>query len=173
MKINLVKATVENAREIHQMQVESFKNLLDRYKDYDTNPGNESIEKVLARINQETTDYYIIKMGNISAGAIRINKLENGLKCRIAPVFILPEYQNKGIAQKVFKIVEEKYKPENGWILDTILQERGNCHLYEKMGYTKTEKTEKINERMDIVYYEKKTNGNNRSERPRSLPCSV
>jgi GNAT superfamily N-acetyltransferase len=128
---------------------------LDKYQDYDTNPGNESVEKVSARINQETTDYYIIKMGNTSVGAIRINRLENGLKCRIAPIFILPEYQNKGIAQKVFKLVEEKYKPKNGWILDTILQEEGNCHLYEKLGYKKTGKIEKIHKRMDIVYYEK------------------
>jgi hypothetical protein len=68
----------------------------------------------------------------------------------------LPEYQNKKIAQNVFKIIEEKYKPKNGWVLDTILQEQGNCHLYEKRGYRKTGKVEKINERMDIVYYEKK-----------------
>ncbi|GHU90299.1 acetyltransferase [Spirochaetia bacterium] len=155
MDIILVKATPENAQEIHQMQIKSFKNLLDKYKDYDTNPGNENIERVLARINQETTDYYIIKMGNISVGAIRINKLENGLKCRISPIFILPEYQNKSIAQKVFKIIEEKYKPKNGWILDTILQEEGNCHLYEKMGYKKTGMTHKINEKMDIIGYEK------------------
>jgi GNAT superfamily N-acetyltransferase len=158
MKIHLAKATIEDAREMHQMQIKSFKNLLNKYKDYDTNPENESIEKVLARINQETTDYYLIKMEDISIGAVRIHKLKNGLKCRIASVFILPEYQNKGIAQKVFKLAEERYKPENGWILDTILQEKGNCHLYEKMGYTKTGRTEKVNERMDIVYYEKKTN---------------
>jgi GNAT superfamily N-acetyltransferase len=155
MNINLVKATPENAQEIHQMQIKSFKSLLDKYKDYDISPGNENIEKVLARINQETTDYYLIKMENISVGAIRINKLENGLKCRISPIFILPEYQNKGIAQKVFKIIEEKYNPEKGWVLDTILQEEGNCYLYEKMGYKRTGKIEKINERMDIVYYEK------------------
>jgi GNAT superfamily N-acetyltransferase len=87
------------------------------------------------------------------------HKLEDGLTCRIAPVFILPEYQNGGIAQKVFKMVEEKYKPEKGWILDTILQEKGNCYLYEKMGYEKTGKMERIHENMDIVYYEKKASG--------------
>ena len=36
--------------------------------------------------------------------------------------------------------------------LDTILQESGNLHLYEKMGY---HRIEKINDRMDIVFYEK------------------
>ena len=155
MKILLEKATIENSEEIHQMQIKSFKNLLEKYKDYNTNPGNESIERIIQRFNQEFTDYYIIKIESISIGAIRVIKLDNGLKCRVAPIFILPEYHNRGIAQKVFKIIEEKYKPKNGWILDTILQEKGNCHLYEKIGYKKTGQIENINENMDIVFYEK------------------
>ena len=36
-----------------------------------------------------------------------------------------------------------------------ILQEKGNLHLYEKLGYHQTGKIENINERMDIVFYEK------------------
>ncbi len=55
----------------------------------------------------------------------------------------------------MFKIIEEKYKPENGWILDTILQEAGNCYLYEKIGYKKTGRIDNINKKMDIVHYEK------------------
>jgi GNAT superfamily N-acetyltransferase len=155
MNILLEKATIENVEEIHQMQIKSFKSLLEKYKDYDTNPGNENIGRIIQRFNQEFTDYYLIKIENISVGAIRVIRLDNGLKCRVAPIFILPEYHNRGIAQKVFEIIEEKYKPKNGWILDTILQEEGNCHLYEKIGYKKNGKIEKINENMDIVYYEK------------------
>ncbi|AHF06030.1 GNAT family acetyltransferase [Desulfitobacterium metallireducens DSM 15288] len=41
------------------------------------------------------------------------------------------------------------------WELDTILQERRNCYLYEKLGYKKTEKTEVINDKMTLVFYEK------------------
>ena len=41
------------------------------------------------------------------------------------------------------------------WKLDTILQEKGNLHLYEKLGYRQTGKIEKISDIMDIVYYEK------------------
>ena len=156
MEILLKKAAFENVDEIHQMQIKSFKSLLEKYKDYDTNPGNENIERIIQRLNQEFTDYYIIKMDNISVGAIRIVRLENDLKCRVSPIFILPEYHNKGIAQKVFEIIEERYKPKNGWILDTILQEKGNCYLYEKIGYKKTGQIENINDNMDIVFYEKK-----------------
>ena len=49
----------------------------------------------------------------------------------------------------------EKIHGSDNWCLDTILQETGNCYLYEKLGYKKTGVTEKINDYMDIVYYEK------------------
>jgi GNAT superfamily N-acetyltransferase len=155
MDINLKKASIEDANEIHQMQLKSFKELLDKYQDYDISPGNELIDKIIARINQKETDYYIIKYNNISVGAIRIINLDDGKRNRISPIFILPEFQNKGIAQTVFKIIEEMYKPQNGWVLDTILQEKGNCYLYEKIGYVKTGKIEKVNKKMDIIFYEK------------------
>ena len=45
---------------------------------------------------------------------------------------------------------------DDNWELDTILQEPKNCHLYEKMGYRQTGRTEVINERLTLVFYEKK-----------------
>jgi N-acetylglutamate synthase-like GNAT family acetyltransferase len=152
----LIKAKIEDANEIHQMQLKSFKSLLEKYEDYDTNPGNENIEKTVQRLNETFTDYYIIKLNGESIGGIRIRGFEEGDLCKVGPLFILPEYQNKGIGQRTFKMIEKKYNPKDGWVLDTILQEQGNCHLYEKIGYKKTGKIEKINERMDIVYYEKR-----------------
>lgn len=44
---------------------------------------------------------------------------------------------------------------EKDWQLDTILEEKGNCHLYEKFGYRKTGKFEKISDIETIVFYEK------------------
>jgi N-acetylglutamate synthase-like GNAT family acetyltransferase len=155
MNINLVKACMDNAEELYKMQIITFKPLLEKYQDYDLNPGNEKIEETIARLNEEITDYYIIKLNGNSVGGIRIRRFEEGNLCKVGPLYILPEYQNKGIAQNVFTIIEKEYNPKNGWILDTILQEKVNCHLYEKLGYKKTGKIEKINERMDIVYYEK------------------
>ncbi|MDE5858832.1 MAG: N-acetyltransferase, partial [Oscillospiraceae bacterium] len=60
-----------------------------------------------------------------------------------------------GYAQRAIKEAENIHG-NGGWELDTILQERGNCYLYEKMGYRQTGQTKIINERMTIVYYEKK-----------------
>ena len=44
---------------------------------------------------------------------------------------------------------------KNNWMLDTILEERGNCHLYEKMGYKRTGEYKKISDIQTLVYYEK------------------
>ena len=66
----------------------------------------------------------------------------------------MPEYRNKGYAQIAIREAEKIHGVGN-WSLDTILQEKGNLHLYEKMGYHQTGKIENINDRMDIVYYEK------------------
>ena len=42
MSITLVKATKSDIKEIWEMQVEAFKNLLEKYQDYDMSPATES-----------------------------------------------------------------------------------------------------------------------------------
>lgn len=48
MEINLIRAGVKDAKEIHAMQLEAFRELLDKYQDFDTSPGCEGVEKVEA-----------------------------------------------------------------------------------------------------------------------------
>ncbi|NHQ87359.1 GNAT family N-acetyltransferase [Iodobacter sp. HSC-16F04] len=153
--VHIVEATLADAQIIHQMQLVSFKDLLDRYQDFELSPGAEPIERFIARMTQANSTYFLIYFGTVLAGAIRIQKNIKEEICRISPVFILPEYRNKGISQKVFEIIESKYKPRNGWQLDTILEEAGNCYLYEKLGYKKTGKIDFIKDGMHIVRYQK------------------
>lgn len=156
VEVKLLRANISDAKEIHAMQVEAFRKLLEKYQDFDTNPRNESVEKVEARLKQDFTFYYFICIGQQKVGAIRIvDKKEAGKNKRISPVFVLQEFQGKGIAQKAIRLCEEVHGNGN-WELDTILQEPGNCHLYEKMGYRQTGKTEVINEKLTLVFYEKK-----------------
>lgn len=154
MNIFLSKAELKDAETIHTMQIKSFMPLLERYHDFETNPANEPIEKIVGRINQPFTDYYIILNDVVAVGGIRIVKMDNK-RYRISPIFILPECQGKGVAQKVFQIVEQIYSDARAWELDTILQEQENCYLYEKLGYKKTGKTEIINSKITLVSYEK------------------
>ena len=154
LNVSLIIANIDDATELHEMQVKTFAPLLDKYQDYDTNPANEPIDRTINRIKQPFTDYYIIKYKEQSIGGVRIIKKGNRAY-RLGPIFILPKYQGIGIAQVVFKLIEKKYDDAVIWDLDTILEEKGNCYLYEKIGYKKTGVTDKINENMTIIYYEK------------------
>lgn len=155
MEVKLIRANVDDAKELHAMQVKSFRELLEKYQDFDTSPANESVEKVEARLRQEFTYFYFICVGAQKVGAIRIvDKKETGKNKRISPIFILPEFQGQGIAQKAIRLCEEMHGKED-WELDTILQESKNCYLYEKMGYRQTGKTEVINERLTLVFLSK------------------
>ena len=152
--VTLKAATEQDMPVIWQMQVRAFSGLLETYQDYKTNPGAEPLDKVLARYHQEGTTYYFILAGKETVGAVRVIDKQDGSRKRISPLWIMPEFRGNGYAQAAIAAVEGIYGSGN-WSLDTILQEKGNLYLYEKMGYHLTGKQEKINSRMDIVVYEK------------------
>jgi len=76
--------------------VEAFKLLFDKYQDFDTSPANEAIQRTIDRLQQKQTDYYLIVYDKITVGAIRIVKKGNR-RYRVSPIFMLPEYQGKGL----------------------------------------------------------------------------
>lgn len=154
MSVEIIKAKLQDLQLLYAIQIASFKPLLEKYKDYDMSPGNETMEQILRKYNQDFTTYWLIKRNNKVVGGVRIISKGNGC-CRVSPIFILPLEQGKGIAQKTFRLLEEFYQDSTKWELDTILEERGNCYLYEKLGYKKTGKIEIIKDGMTIVYYEK------------------
>lgn len=155
MSIQLVKIELEDAETIWKMQLEAFQDLLDKYKDFETNPAAEPIEKTRIRLKQLSTFFYYIKDDDNIVGAVRVvDKKEAGKAKRISPIFMMKEYRGHGYAQEAIKRMEEIHGSDN-WELETILQEKGNCYLYEKMGYRATGKIEKINENMSLVYYRK------------------
>ena len=154
MEVTLVRASIDDAKTIWKMQLVAFKELLDKYQDFDTNPGNEPLEKVQWRLSLPATYFYFICVDGENAGAIRVIDHHDDSPKKISPLFVMPEHQGKGIAQTAIRAAEAIHGSEN-WQLGTILQEKGNCHLYEKMGYHQTSETKVINDCMTLVFYEK------------------
>ena len=152
--MRLVRANISDCEKIWGLQIEAFADLLAKYQDYETSPGNEPKECIQAKLLDEFTFFYFIYHEDEIAGAVRVVDRKDGDRKRIAPIFIMKKFRNRGLAQKTFEEIE-RIHGINHWMLDTILQEEGNCYLYEKLGYKRTGNIENINERMDIVYYEK------------------
>jgi len=151
--VRLSRVGIEKAEYIWKMQVEAFSGLYEKYKDTDTSPATETVSKVRRRLEQPETFYYLIESDVNVVGAIRVvDHGESAIPKRISPVFVLEQYRGQGIAQAAIAEAERIHGSTN-WELDTILEEKGNCYLYEKLGYRKTGKTEKVNDKMTLVFY--------------------
>ena len=140
---------------VFEIQKAAYKPLYEKYHDDSTSPYMESMEAVLSKYTREGTYGYLFIIDTTAVGAVRINIDDVNKSGRVSALGILPAYQNKGIAQWALVEIEKLHPDIRKWSLDTILEEKGNCHLYEKIGYRKTGKTEAVNERMTLVFYEK------------------
>lgn len=176
-EIELILATADDAELIQRMKYEAFLPLYEKYHDDETSPVKSSIDKVIHQLNDPNSQYYLIRFRGENAGAIRIarklkkkddkrNREYSGNQGNnvteyvqdvlyISPLFILPEFQNGGIGQTAIRKIFDLYPDTITWRLDTIKQEKGNCHLYEKCGFVRTGGEHAVNENMTLVYYEK------------------
>ncbi|MCM3595975.1 GNAT family N-acetyltransferase [Metabacillus idriensis] len=155
MTVHLVKATESDAAAILDGQVRAFTPLLEKYMDVETNPANETLEKILARINEPNGGFYKIIFEETLAGAIRVYSKSEATKYWISPIFIFPEFQGCGIAQKAMISAETLFPQASSFELATILEEEGNCYLYKKLGYKETGVMKKLNDRTTLIYFRK------------------
>lgn len=153
--IKLKRAQLSDAEALHRMQVTAFRLLLDKYHDTAISPAAEGIERVREKIAQGGSYYYFILCEGVAVGGIRVKDQHDPNRRKvISPLFILAEYRNRGHAQAAIREVE-RIHGKHFWALDTILEEPGNCHLYEKLGYRRTGVPQRVRPNMTIIDYEK------------------
>ena len=147
----------EELEQLLEMQVESFMPLYEKYHD-ECSPAIESIEKIKARAAVPNRTYYFIVVDGARVGVINIgnNDPNERYVSFISPIFVLPKYQNQGIAYAAIQKAFRMYPEVKTWKLDTILQEPGNCHLYEKCGFVRVGEEKIINDKMTLIDYELK-----------------
>lgn len=154
MSITLEKAILTDAYLLHQLLVKTFLPLLEKYQDHATNPACEPIDKTIERINSPSRSFYKIKKNNQLVGGIAI-KHTSDQSIWIGPIFIDPFFQNEKIGQKAMLLIEKLFPDVIKFELATLSKEARNIHLYLKLGYTLTNRKEKINDRLDLVFFEK------------------
>lgn len=153
--MRLIRIPMADAERLWRMQREAFYDLYLRYGDGDLSPATEPLARVQERLGRESTYCYFIDVDGLTVGAVRVyDTMQPTEPKRLSQIFVLKRYRGQGYAQQAIHLVETLHGDSN-WVLDTILQERGNCYLYEKLGYRQTGHTQTINERMTIVYYRK------------------
>lgn len=150
MNVQLVRIKQSELKTAWHMQQKGFLDIFLKYFDL-INPIFNSYKKFIKYF--ERGDMYWITLNGKHVGQIWISIKEDcGLLARI---FVLKKYRDKGIAQQAILLSESFYPDCRRWCLDTIMQKKRNCHLYEKLGYIPTGVQKKINNRMTIIDYEK------------------
>lgn len=154
MKVTLKKATESDAPALLAMQKKAFWPLLQKYQDYGTSPAMETIERTQKRIADPSDGFFKIVANGDWAGAMCIRHGKEGAMW-IGPIFVDPTFQGKGIAQQAMKKAENLFRDVSIWKLSTLLEEQGNCYLYEKVGYVRVASCVPINDKATLIYYEK------------------
>ena len=70
MELVLRLASAEDAPVIWKMQKIAFRELLERYQDYDISPVNQSLDQLRLRCSQKDRYYYFINVDENPVGAI-------------------------------------------------------------------------------------------------------
>ncbi|MBQ5487695.1 MAG: GNAT family N-acetyltransferase [Clostridia bacterium] len=139
---------------VFAIQRAAFEPLYLKYRDDGTSPYLESRDTVLRKYTREAACGYLFLLGDIPVGAVRILPgADNSAK--VSALCVLPEYQRRGIARDGMAKIEALHGDIERWHLSTILEEEGNCRLYEKLGYQRIGEPVCVNERMTLVFYEK------------------
>lgn len=158
-KMELVRATSQDIKLLRRLQIEAFMPLYEKYQDDETSPAKESEERLLKKVEDPNADFYLIYVEAVPVGGIRVSRHRGAVQIKnvawISPLFVIPKYQNRGIAQSVIQKIFKLYPDIVTWKLDTIKQELGNCHLYEKCGFVRVGAEEIVNDRMTLVNYER------------------
>lgn len=168
--IHIQKIGSAQTEAVWDIQQKAFRPLLERYQDYDQSPATEDVETLRQKIERPDTDSYLFWKEETPVGWVRV--IRKGDCCKISALSVIPEFQNQGIAQEALRQIEKRYPCTKKWVLDTILQEKGNCHLYEKLGYTRAGSPYPVNERMTLIGYEKYPPLKLETERLRLRPFS-
>lgn len=152
--IHLERAKSEDALALFELQVVAFSPLLEKYQDYETNPANETIDGVYARIHHPAGCFYKILADGQLVGAICI-RWNEGVHFRISPLFLAPEAQGNGFAKQAMLLAEARYPRAKTWELSSLLEETKTCLLYEKMGYVETGVRKPLNDKATLIHYQK------------------
>lgn len=153
MSVKLIKAEQKDLPKILTMQKAAFQELLRKYEDTQTNPASETLSDLKSRMGKGQETYFISFQDRI-CGALTVIKL-NESSMRLSRLFILPDHQNRGLAQAALIAAENRFSQSIRWELTTIKQESKLTYLYEKAGYKRTGFEKGLKADMTLVQFEK------------------
>lgn len=160
--ISLRLTTTQDADILTSIQQKAFQPLYEKYHDKG-NPYLRDKRDILCRLNNPNFLYLTILFDNKIVGGILyrikgstpfVKKLIWG-KYYLGRVYILPEYQNKGIATNAIMMSEKYLKKPRKLYVDFPEDLEKNRKCYTKCGYTDTGKRLEVEPGLTLACFKK------------------
>ena len=144
------RATVSDAEEIISLQRLAYKSEADLYNDYNIPPMTQTVKEVQGEFEHKMFLKAVVDKKIV--GSVRAHREVE--TCHIGRLMVHPENQNRGIGTKLMYEIENLFESCKRYELFTGNKSEKNISLYKNLGY-KIFKTEKINDKVSLVYLEK------------------
>ena len=152
LNLEIKKVDTVYASALQYIEQRAFEEDIERYGDREDCPANESFEKLEFKLNHY--DYYGIFENDKLIGGADVRYSHENMNCRLARIYIDPQYHNLGIGKKAILELEKLYPNAIKWSLDTPYQNFRNQHFYESLGYQHI-KSIVIDDVLTLFEYEK------------------
>lgn len=137
MDFKLQRAVEEDAQRIVNARDQSF---YDDYIRFGECPGYHHTQEEM-KCTIQKADVYLILVDGKMVGDVSVHQPSEDGSQWIGCLEIIPEYQNSGIGSEVLRTIFNLYPETPKWELETPIQNKRNCHFYEKAGFCGTGKT--------------------------------
>lgn len=134
--LELRKATIDDSEFAYQTKKSAFKEYVDKVWGWD-----EDEQRTLHERRFASQDFQIIQVSGIDVGILSVVKQPDCM--RVNQMFILPEYQNKGIgAACVMRIIEEASTSKLSLRLQVLKVNTRAMAFYQRLGFKRTGESE-------------------------------
>ena len=144
-------ATIEDARDILELQRLAYQSEAEIYGDYAIPPLTQTLEGMEDDIGRQLCLKTTLE-GRI-VGSVR--GVRNGGTCEIGRLIVHPGFQGRGIGTHLMHEVERAFTDVERFELFTGHQSERNIRLYRNLGYA-VFKTVEVSENLQLVFMEKK-----------------
>ena len=135
--IKMIRANVEDANVLLEVQKNAFSIYREKYGDFDSKPYNMDLHRMEFNIKYRFGQYYKIVSDETYEiiGGLFCFELDEKPIMKIAQFYLKEGYQHLGYGSLVLSQLFETNKDVSAWYVDTIMQEEYNVEFYKHMGF--------------------------------------
>ena len=148
--MEIVRASVEDAKEILNLQKLAFRSEAELYNDYDISP----LKQTMGEIQEQFKTHIFLKAVHEGEIVGTVRACEKNGTCYIGRLAVCPKMQNQGMGAILMKKIESYFKP-NRFELFVGAKSEKNKHLYQKLGYSIFKKEQYGCGAIEVFYMEK------------------